>query len=307
MGKLTAAVLAAGAVLSSVLVQAQELRGSRASMERQYRVAVSEGYAFVSSSREVNDYADAGRIVKVDAGRHFELHRVSFPYALPEVKLFLERLSALYQLECGEKLTVTSLMRPQDRQPVNAADDSVHPTGMAIDLRIPSRSRCRSWLESTLLTLEGAEVLDVTRERYPPHYHVAVFPQTYALYAAGQSEIVVREYTVRRGDSLSLIARRTGVSVAELRTANGIRGDLIRVGQKLILPGEVLVPGLLASQENGMTAEVTHRVRRGDTLWRIARTYGTTVETLRRDNGLSGDFLQVGNTLKVVVSGAGSL
>ncbi len=44
-------------------------------------------------------------------------------------------------------------------------------------------------------------------------------------------------YEVRAGDTLGRIARRHGVSVSELRAANNIRGDMIRIGQKLRIPG----------------------------------------------------------------------
>jgi LysM repeat protein len=44
-------------------------------------------------------------------------------------------------------------------------------------------------------------------------------------------------YIVRRGDTLSIISRRCGVTVAAIKRANGLRSDLIRIGQVLILPG----------------------------------------------------------------------
>ena len=53
---------------------------------------------------------------------------------------------------------------------------------MAVDLRIPPKQACRTWLENYLLAMEKDDVLDVTRERRPPHYHVAVFPDTYEQY-----------------------------------------------------------------------------------------------------------------------------
>ncbi len=71
------------------------------------------------------------------------------------------------------------LLRPANKQPANSVARSVHPTGMAVDLRIPAKGKCRSWLENTLLMLEGEQVLDVTRERFPPHYHVAVYAKPY--------------------------------------------------------------------------------------------------------------------------------
>ena len=100
------------------------------------------------------------------------------------MKTFIERLSDQYRDACGERLVVTSLTRPITRQPPNASAISVHPTGMAVDLRRSDSSGCRQWLETVLLDLEGKGVLEATREQYPPHYHVAVFPNPYLQYVA---------------------------------------------------------------------------------------------------------------------------
>ena len=86
----------------------------------------------------------------------------------------------------GERLVITSLTRPLSRQPENASALSVHPAGMAVDLRIPASKWNRAWLEQTLLSLEDKAVLDVTREHHPPHYHVAVFPVQYEQYVASR-------------------------------------------------------------------------------------------------------------------------
>jgi hypothetical protein len=53
------------------------------------------------------------------------------------------------------------------------------PGGIAVDLRVSERARCRQWLEGTLLSMEARGPLDVTREYRPPHHHVALFPQPY--------------------------------------------------------------------------------------------------------------------------------
>ena len=190
---------------------------------------------------------DAGRLVPVAGTRDYTLVDVSFPYALPEARLFIERVSAQYRRACHERLVVTSLTRPLSHQPRNASDRSVHPTGMAIDLRRP-HGRCRAWLESVLLSLEAGGVLEATVERRPPHYHVVVFPKPYAAYvkrltaraARRTGEPAVAETTVfhvvRRGDTLTRIARRHGASIDALRRANGLTSSLILPGQALRLP-----------------------------------------------------------------------
>ncbi len=81
---------------------------------------------------------------------------------------------------------MTSLTRPSSRQPGNAHRLSIHPAGMAVDLRVPGDPADRQWLENALLSLEAAGVLDATRERRPPHYHVAVFPEAYRKHVAAR-------------------------------------------------------------------------------------------------------------------------
>jgi hypothetical protein len=183
-------ILLAGATLFALPAHAAELRGSPASMVQQNQVARAEGYTFVRSPSEVKEFVKKERLVPVKGNSDLQVSPgVSFPYARPAVVLLLERLSAQYREACGERLVVTSLTRPTSLQPTNAHQLSVHPTGIAVDLRISQRAACREWLESTLLSLEEKDVLDVTRERNPPHYHVAVFPDAYTAYVERQRTV----------------------------------------------------------------------------------------------------------------------
>ena len=296
--------------------QAQTLKGSPTSVEKQYQLAQSYGFDFIKTASEIAPSVESGELHRVSPGRYVELHGVSYPYAVAETRLFLDRLSRQYHAACGEKLTVTSLLRPVSNQPANAAALSVHPTGMAVDLRIPAKRKCRSWLEDTLLSLEKERVLDVTRERRPAHYHVAVYAQQYETRVAaleakrrqstshGQAQSTQQatvssgpashqDYVVRKGDSLWEIAAKTGVSVAALRTANGLQGNRIYVGQTLLMPEAANVSTLLAAND-----VITHRVNRGETLWTIANRYGTSVEKLQQANN-TGKFLKVGQVLTI--------
>jgi hypothetical protein len=74
---------------------------------------------------------------------------------------------------------------------------------MAVDLRVPAVAAHRAWLERTLISLEGLGVLDATRERHPPHYHVAVFPARYGEYVA---PLIARDAAAAAGRSLQAAA-----------------------------------------------------------------------------------------------------
>ncbi|HUP43627.1 MAG TPA: DUF5715 family protein [Thermoanaerobaculia bacterium] len=262
---LVALVGAAACLAAAAPVLGQSLRGSQSSMDRQNREARRHDFTFLDTPSQVHRFAELGYLVPVRGNGDYALKPgVPYPYARPEVRLFLERLGSQYRAACGERLIVTSLTRPRSRQPRNASPRSVHPTGMAMDLRVSGSRRCRSWIEETFLALEGRGVLDANREYYPPHYHVALFPRPYAEYVArlepGGADEVVRtaarseavsgaddlvrsaepaaaaRYTVRRGDTLWRIASRHGTSVDRLQAANEIRSTRIRPGQILAIP-----------------------------------------------------------------------
>jgi LysM repeat protein len=89
------------------------------------------------------------------------------------------------------------------------------------------------------------------------------------------------------------------VPIARLRAANGLRSDLIKVGQKLQLPATTTTLASAATVQSGGGGEITYLVSRGDTLWDIANRYGTSVEKLRQSNRRAGDSLQVGQVLRI--------
>lgn len=110
---------------------------------------------------------------------------------------------------------------------------------------------------------------------------------------AGSKRIV---YTVKEGDVLGTIAQRHGVGVSQLRGWNNIRGNLIRIGQKLT----IYVPDNTASAKVDASGYVVYTVKRGDTLWDIAKKYsGITANDLKRLNNLSGDKLVPGQQLRI--------
>jgi len=112
-------------------------------------------------------------------------------------------------------------------------------------------------------------------------------------------------HRVRRGETLSTIAARYRTSVGAIARANNLRSrHRIRVGQSLKIPqrgrsGPRPVSSAAASSWH-------HTVRRGESLWSLASHYGTTVDRIKRDNGLRGDQLAVGQKLKIETGSAAS-
>jgi membrane-bound lytic murein transglycosylase D len=113
--------------------------------------------------------------------------------------------------------------------------------------------------------------------------------------------ILYARHRVRKGDTLSTIAQAYGSSVYAIQQSNGMgRRTMIRVGQTLKIPSAAA--GRYPSGEESVGADgvVTYRVQRGDTLWGIARRYGTTPQRVASQNGISvHSTLSVGQRLKV--------
>jgi membrane-bound lytic murein transglycosylase D len=114
-------------------------------------------------------------------------------------------------------------------------------------------------------------------------------------------------HTVKRGETLSTIARRYQVSVTELRNANkeqlGSR-SLIRVNQALMIPSRPApaIPTAVtrtAPTPRPAPAVTSYRVQRGDTLYGIAQRFATTVAALKQANRLRSNLINVGDRLTI--------
>lgn len=121
-------------------------------------------------------------------------------------------------------------------------------------------------------------------------------PTTSAPIAERPAVVNGSEYVVKGGDSLSRIASRQGVTVPELRVANGLTNDNIRIGQKLVIPGVSKKPELASRQHSGQKAVIEP----GDTLEKIAGTYGVSVRELQDFNNIRDPrSIRAGQTLLI--------
>ena len=109
-------------------------------------------------------------------------------------------------------------------------------------------------------------------------------------YAGGKyvAPIDSNYYTVKSGDSLWSISRKFGITVDELKSANNLSSNLLSVGQNLIIPGK-------EAQATGDE----YVVKKGDTLYSIARKYNTSVDNLKSINNITTDSLAIGQIIKL--------
>lgn len=99
-------------------------------------------------------------------------------------------------------------------------------------------------------------------------------------------------YTVQRGDTLGSIAKKYGISVGQLINANNIKNpNLIYVGQILTIPTETNIHDM---------NHILYTVRRGNSLYQIARKYNTTIAHLVRLNRIANpNLIYAGQVLRI--------
>lgn len=129
-----------------------------------------------------------------------------------------------------------------------------------------------------------------------------------------KKQVRVRWYTVRRGDNLSIIARRLRTSIWKLKDLNMIRGSRIYKGQVLEIPGKAYKKGSKTRVVNVVHPKpdwghveipadletIQYRVKRRDTLTRIARKFGVHVSVLAKMNPMDNPHsLRPGQRIKV--------
>lgn len=101
-------------------------------------------------------------------------------------------------------------------------------------------------------------------------------------------------YTVKKGDTLYSIARVYGVNVNSIKNLNYLTSNNLYIGQVLRIPEIYTKP-----DDMYVPDYVNYKVKRGDTLYSIAKAYGVTVDSLIQDNALKNNSLTVGQNLKI--------
>ena len=95
-------------------------------------------------------------------------------------------------------------------------------------------------------------------------------------------------YEVKRGDTLYSIAARYGLTTNELKEANNLDSNILSIGQLLKIP-----------TKEDATSESTYIVKKGDSLYSIAREFNTTVDEIKKVNNLLSNLLSIGQELKL--------
>ena len=100
-------------------------------------------------------------------------------------------------------------------------------------------------------------------------------------------------YTVQKGDSLWSIAKKFNTTVNTLKNINNLTSNALSIGQILVLPTQQ------TTETPTPSGATTYIVKSGDSLYKIANKYNTTVDEIKKLNNLSLNLLSVGQVLKI--------
>lgn len=188
--------------------------------------------------------------------------------------------------------------------PKTNADNSMPADGNIAALPDPNAAPVGATPDATAVTAPVAPVNPVPSATIPSQ--IAATPVTVPTptVTTPAATGATHEYTIQKGDMLSTIAKKNGVSLKALQEANpGLNALRLQIGQKVQIPAATAA---VASTSTGSSAETAsadgsvYTVKSGDRLERIAKAHGTTVKAIASLNGLKSiNALKVGQKLKL--------
>lgn len=105
-------------------------------------------------------------------------------------------------------------------------------------------------------------------------------------------------YTVKSGDSLWKIASKFDTTVSTLKNINNLKSDVLTINQQILVPKSKDLDISIDKDDNG----IMYTVKSGDSLWKIANSYGVSVDSIKSANNLKSDVLSIGQKLLIPVS-----
>ena len=117
---------------------------------------------------------------------------------------------------------------------------------------------------------------------------------------SAQAAVKMTKHTIKSGETLYTIAHANHTTIEEVRKANGLKkGETLKIGRVLKVPKDTYSPN--KSKSKKLISKTTkHTIKSGETLYTIAHANHTTIEEVRKANGLKkGDTLKIGKVLTV--------
>ena len=198
----------------------------------------------------------------------------------------------------GKSLVLTTMKKPDTVAPMNVSN--VKQTVDVNTVKFTWKNPTDHDFSHIMITRNGVEIArnvkgamyeDKKLKENTTYTYLIVSVDKTGNRSKGQTVVVTTKtntvyHTVKKNDTLYSLAKRHGVTVNQLKTLNGLKGNVIYVGQKLIV-------------KKGSYPLPNYTIKRGDTLYSISKRYNVTVAQLKAWNGLKSNIIYVGQRLKV--------
>ena len=178
-------------------------------------------------------------------------------------------------------LTVGTVLIIDDKKKISSIEECY---GLDFDVPLSSTYVVQSGDSLYSIAKKFGTTADKIKQLNNLNNNILSVGQEIVIPSVALSEVTI--YKVQSGDNLYDLAKKFGTSVSELKDLNNLKSDSLSINQELKVPAVNI----------GAT---TYTVKSGDSLYSIAKKFNTSVDSLKKKNGLGSTMLSIGKVLKI--------
>lgn len=178
-------------------------------------------------------------------------------------------------------LTVGTVLIIDDKKKISSIEECY---GLDFDVPLSSTYVVQSGDSLYSIAKKFGTTADKIKQLNNLNNNILSVGQEIVIPSVALSEVTI--YKVQSGDNLYDLAKKFGTSVSELKDLNNLKSDSLSINQELKVPAVNI-------------GETTYTVKSGDSLYSIAKKFNTSVDSLKKKNGLGSTMLSIGQVLKI--------
>ena len=178
-------------------------------------------------------------------------------------------------------LTVGTMLIIDDKKKISSIEECY---GLDFDVPLSSTYVVQSGDSLYSIAKKFGTTADKIKQLNNLNNNILSVGQEIVIPSVALSEVTI--YKVQSGDNLYDLAKKFGTSVSELKDLNNLKSDSLSINQELKVPADNI-------------GETTYTVKSGDSLYSIAKKFNTSVDSLKKKNGLGSTMLSIGQVLKI--------
>ncbi len=178
-------------------------------------------------------------------------------------------------------LTVGTMLIIDDKKKISSIEECY---GQDVDVPLSSTYVVQSGDSLYSIAKKFGTTADKIKQLNNLNNNILSVGQEIVIPSVALSEVTI--YKVQSGDNLYDLAKKFGTSVSELKDLNNLKSDSLSINQELKVPAVNI-------------GETTYTVKSGDSLYSVAKKFNTSVDSLKKKNGLGSTMLSIGQVLKI--------